>query len=40
MAIMLLDEKPKNLRLEIPLSPPPPPNNANGFATPPNASKS
>ena len=30
MGIMLLDETPKKLKVEIPLSPPPPPNNANG----------
>ena len=40
MAIMLLDEKPKDLTLEIPQSPPPPPSNANGWPAPPNASKS
>ena len=40
MAIMLLDEKPKNLTLEIPQSPPPPPNNANGCPALPTALKS
>ena len=38
MAIMLLDEKPKDLTLEIPQSPPPPPSNANTALT--NALKS